>query len=61
VYKGVSAVSSELAVAVRIGPVQPQSLHLIDVVPFTPWMSRDASAPLRDNETDLQQQQQQQQ
>ena len=57
VYKGVSAVRNELAVAVQIGPVQTQ--HLIDVVPFTPWMSRDASAPLRDNEVEQQQQQQQ--
>jgi transglutaminase-like putative cysteine protease len=56
VYKGVSAVRSELAVAVRIGPVQ--SPQLVDVVPFTPWMSRDASAPLRDNEPHEQQQQQ---
>jgi transglutaminase-like putative cysteine protease len=54
VYKGVSAVRTELAVAVRIGSVQ--SPHLVDVVPFTPWMSRDASAPLRDNEADQQQQ-----
>ena len=54
VYKGVSAVRSELAVAVRIGPVQP--LQLIDVVPFTPWMSRDASIPLRDADAEQQQQ-----
>ena len=26
-------------------------------MPFTPWMSRDASAPLRDSEADQQQQQ----
>jgi transglutaminase-like putative cysteine protease len=54
VYKGVSAVRTELAVAVRIGPVQP--LQLIDVVPFTPWMSRDASIPLRDADAEQQQQ-----
>jgi transglutaminase-like putative cysteine protease len=56
VYKGLSAVRSELAVAVRIGPVQASPL-LVDVVPFTPWMSRDASAPLRDHEAEQQQQQ----
>jgi transglutaminase-like putative cysteine protease len=58
IYKGVSTVRSELAVSVRVGPVQqPQ---IVDVVPFTPWMSRDASAPLRDSEAEQRQQQQQQ-
>jgi transglutaminase-like putative cysteine protease len=54
VYKGVSAVRSELAVAVRIGPVQ--ALHVADTVPFTPWMSRDATVPVRDAEAEQQQQ-----
>lgn len=45
VYKGVSAVKSELAVAVRIGSVRT-SLTSTDVLPFVPWMSRDASAPI---------------
>ena len=55
VYKGVSAVRSELAVAVRIGPVQAP--HVVDTVPFTPWMSRDATVPVRDTEVERQQQQ----
>jgi transglutaminase-like putative cysteine protease len=58
VYKGISAVRSDLAVAVRIGPVAP--LNAIETVPFTPWMSRDATAPSRDTEMEQQQQQQQQ-
>jgi transglutaminase-like putative cysteine protease len=45
VYKGVSAVKSELAVAVRVGSVRT-SLTSSDVLPFVPWMSRDASAPM---------------
>lgn len=45
VYKGVSAVKSELAVAVRVGSVR-SSLASSDVLPFVPWMSRDASAPM---------------
>lgn len=40
VFRGVSAVRSELAVAVRVGPAQ-QSAG--DPLPFVPWMSRDAS------------------
>jgi transglutaminase-like putative cysteine protease len=43
VYKGVSAVRSELAVAVHVGPVESPLSG--DILPFTPWMSRDASAP----------------
>jgi transglutaminase-like putative cysteine protease len=54
VYKGVSAVRSELGVSVRVGPVR--SPLASDVVPFTPWMSRDAGAPLRDEEQSQQQQ-----
>ena len=57
VYKGAAAVRSELAVAVRVGAQQSSGS---DVVPFTPWMSRDASAPLS-RPQDLQEQQQQQQ
>ena len=57
IYKGISAVRSELAVAVRVGPVQQP--EVVDVVPFTPWMSRDASLPMRDAEAEQQQQQQQ--
>ena len=57
VFTGVSAVKSELAVAVQVGPVTPSPA---DVVPFTPWLSHDAAAPLPDV-SDQQQQQQQQQ
>ena len=54
VYKGVSAVRTELAVSVRIGPVR--SAHDEDAVPFTPWMSRDATVDPRDAAADQQQQ-----
>ena len=47
VYKGVTAVRSELAVAVQVGPVA-SSLTAGDVVPFTPWLSREAGAPQSD-------------
>jgi transglutaminase-like putative cysteine protease len=57
VYKGVTAVRSELAVAVQVGPVT-SSLTPGDVVPFTPWTSRDAS-PSREEVAQQQQQQQQ--
>jgi transglutaminase-like putative cysteine protease len=57
VYKGVSAVKTELAVAVRVASVKlPVSG---EVLPFTPWMSRDAAAPLPDADAERQQQQQQ--
>jgi len=54
VYKGLSAVRTELAVSVRIGPVR--SIHNEDAVPFTPWMSRDATVDPRDAAADQQQQ-----
>ena len=56
VYKGLTAVRSELAVAVCVGPAAPSLSS--DVVPFTPWMSREASAPmpLADSQQDQQQQ-----
>jgi transglutaminase-like putative cysteine protease len=53
VYKGIGAARSELAVSVRVGPVDTD-LHG-DIVPFTPWMSRDAGSTPRD---EAQQQQQ---
>ncbi len=59
VYKGLSAVRSELSVAVRIGPVS--SAISGDLLPFTPWMSRDANAPVVDGGGVASQQQQQQQ
>ena len=59
VYKGATAVRSELGVAVRVGPV---TLPLAgDVLPFTPWMSRDAGAPISNPDTIAAQQDQQQQ
>lgn len=48
VYKGVSAVKSELGVAVRVQPAKP--LVTDDLVPFTPWMSREAGGPAPDNQ-----------
>ena len=59
VYKGASAVRNELAVAVRVGPVTTALAG--DVLPFTPWMSRDAGAPISNPETIASQQDQQQQ
>jgi transglutaminase-like putative cysteine protease len=44
VYKGSTAVRSELAVAVRVGPVTSPLAG--DVMPFTPWMSREAGTPM---------------
>jgi transglutaminase-like putative cysteine protease len=54
VYKGVSAVRSELAVSVRISSFQ--SPLAADAVPFTPWMSREAGATIPDSEGEQQQQ-----
>ena len=56
VYKGVSAVKTELAVAVRVASVKPSVAG--DLLPFTPWMSRDAGGPLADP-ADAERQQQQ--
>jgi transglutaminase-like putative cysteine protease len=56
VYKGISAVRSDLAVAVSIGPVAARNAP--DTVPFTPWMSRDITSVPRDAEAEQQQQQQ---
>ena len=44
VYKGVSAVRSELAVAVRVGSLRSAASG--DVLPFIPWLSREAGAPI---------------
>jgi transglutaminase-like putative cysteine protease len=52
VYQGVSAVKSELAVAVTVGPVN-QSAG--EALPFVPWMSRDAEAPFTDQSASQQQ------
>ena len=53
VFKGSSAVRSELAVGVRIGTAQ----HFPDPAKFTPWMSREASSPLAESDSQHQQQQ----
>jgi transglutaminase-like putative cysteine protease len=58
VFKGGSAVRSELAVAVRVGPAQPA---LGEPLPFVPWMSRDAASTFVDLPPAQHQQQQQQQ
>lgn len=58
VYKGVTAVKTELAVAVNVASVKPPISG--DILPFIPWMSRDADAPLPDADRQQQQQQQQQ-
>jgi len=55
VYKGISEVRTDLAVAVRIGPVAAP--HAPDEVPFIPWMSRDVTSVPRDTEAEQQQQQ----
>jgi transglutaminase-like putative cysteine protease len=52
VYQGVSAVRSELAVAVTVGPVKAPGA---DSMPFVPWMSREAEAPLADQSASQQQ------
>jgi transglutaminase-like putative cysteine protease len=54
VFKGLSAVRSELMVGVSIGTAQ----HFTDPTMFTPWMSREASSPLAESDSQHQQQQQ---
>lgn len=54
VFRGVSAVRSELAVAVRVGPAHVGGS---DTLPFIPWMSRDASTMYTDGTSATQQQQ----
>jgi transglutaminase-like putative cysteine protease len=57
VFKGASAVRSELAVAVRVGPVHTGPGD--ETAPFLSWQSREASSPVRDDGASQQQQQQQ--
>jgi transglutaminase-like putative cysteine protease len=57
VFKGLSSVRSELAVGVTIGTSHQYS----DPTSFTPWMSREASAPIGDAESTYHHQQLQQQ
>src|SRR4051812_1713475 len=56
VFKGVSAVRSELAVAVTVGTAQAARSH--DLLPFIPWMSREAEGARGDGDARQQQQQQ---
>jgi transglutaminase-like putative cysteine protease len=51
VFKGLSSVRSELAVGVSVGAAQVFS----DPTVFTPWMSREASSPLADADSQQQQ------
>jgi transglutaminase-like putative cysteine protease len=53
VFKGVTVVKSELAVAVCVGPVRASADG--DLPPFIPWMSQDAPAPRADAEASQQQ------
>jgi transglutaminase-like putative cysteine protease len=53
VYQGVTAVRSELAVAVTVGPAVPSGS---ETLPFVPWMTRDAEAPYTDQAASQQQQ-----
>jgi transglutaminase-like putative cysteine protease len=57
VFKGSSAMRSELAVGVSVGTVPGFGN---DTTPFVPWMSREAAAPLVTESVASQQQQQQQ-
>ena len=59
VFKGTSAVRSELAVAVRVGSTQ--NVRVEESVPFVSWLSREASAPIPETLTSQQRQQQQRQ
>ena len=62
VYKGTTAVKSELAVAVQVGPARAPFGG--DLVPFTPWKSRDAAGQMVDGDPatqDYEQEQQEQQ
>jgi transglutaminase-like putative cysteine protease len=59
VFKGLSAVRSELAVSVRVGTT---GASLLDQPPMMPWVSREIPSPLPGGDHgSLQQQQQQQQ
>jgi transglutaminase-like putative cysteine protease len=53
VFKGLSSVRSELAVAVSVGTAD----QLVAPPMFTPWMSREASSPLAESDSQHQQQQ----
>lgn len=56
VFKGTSTVERELGVAVKVGTAWAAGS---ETTPMVPWMSREAT-PVRETESSLQQQQQQQ-
>jgi len=58
VYKGLTAVKTELAVSVSVGPVNAAN---VPDVPFVPWMSREVGSTPAGASAEQQQQQQQQQ
>lgn len=58
VFKGVTTVRGELTVGVTVGSAQPAVAG--DVLPFVPWMSREASAPMGADDAGSSQSQQQQ-
>ncbi len=55
VFQGTSAVRAELNVAVTVGSA---SASTTDAMPFVPWMTREAEAPIMDHAQSSQQQQQ---
>jgi transglutaminase-like putative cysteine protease len=59
VFKGVSAVRSELSVSVAVGPVFSPLSN--DLAPFTPWLSRDSANVIAEDDGELARQQQQKQ
>jgi transglutaminase-like putative cysteine protease len=54
IYKGVSAVKSELAVAVRVGPATRATSG--EALSFVPWVTRDAFSPPSNEEPSQSQQ-----
>ena len=57
VYKGATAVRSDLAVSVCVGPVHQDVGG--EALPFLPWTSRQAASPASDSDRSQEQQQQQ--
>jgi transglutaminase-like putative cysteine protease len=55
VFKGVSAMRSELAVGVTVATSSAQPTLVGEAPPFVPWMSREAVGPLPDAESSQQQ------
>jgi transglutaminase-like putative cysteine protease len=59
IYKGLTAVRNEIAVAVRVGSTQAPAA-VVEVVPFTPWKARQGVQPQDDFEVVQRRQQDQQ-